>query len=1071
MNNALTCCPGRPAHPSRRSFFKAAAALALAAGSLTGALGTQAYATDYTNPVGNTEYGSQQFDFHNPIANFTNAGILDVTNNLSATALFGGVSLNNFVNSGLIHSWEYGVNLDCGYQSFYPAPNIGVNIVSLVNSGTISAEGCGIGADSFVNIGTLSNTGAISAVRNVSRNVWGGDATAIDTWAIITTLNNSGTISSTEVAIMNGGTITTLNNSNSITGGSQAIVNYGTITTLINSGAIIGDVLNNGTIDAINNTGSMTAVTNSSTITTLNNRGTITTLTNSGTIGSFNGDNGGTVTSFINNGFVNNANGNGISLSTSHITTLTNNGTIAGDWVILLNLGSSITTLNNYGDITGATDGINNQGWVGNVNTITTLNNTGTISGASRFGVCSYGVITTLVNSGTISGQYCGIVNGGTITTLTNSGTITGNLGEAISNQGTIGTLNLLTNSVLNGQISNYGGTIGTLNLYKDIASGDFDSSSIDVAIYGNQPGVTNRYATVNSGTTVGTFTNSVAVNTLDNAGTITTLSNASTIMTLTNSGTIGTLTLLSGSSITNSIQNSGSIGTLNLYKTIASGDFNTSSIVAAITGNQPGTINRYASINTGSTVGTLTNAISLRGLTNAGTTAAVNNTGTITLLTNSGTITTLTNSGTIGSVANSGTIGTLNLLGGSTVTSGINNTGTINVLNLTVTGVTCSNYDLVVPGITGNQPLTVNFLGLPTDDHSVSVTNNGRRASVDVSGFGANNDAIRHVSNSVANLANTNGAIQAIGAKAAKHAAEPYTLTTDLCADGAPAPADQIGNSDLWIRGFMGRNKVDATASSVDYINTYSGGAVGYERDWSDDLRAGAFLGAGKMKNSLGSSLGSTDSNLLFAGAFATKTWGTSFAKVGLTGGRGNNTSKRNIAGATPETATADYHSWYVSPEVNVGKVYPLGQHLGGDISVTPVASVRYVYANQGGYTETGATNNLTMNSSHSTTFEERVELKLSYETKALTGYDVKLNASVGGIGQQNNGDAMSGTLLGSPLSFATPGQSNTTGFVGGLGFEVNRGRYTFTASGDYVRLSGGNADLSANVVLHMKF
>ena len=469
--------------------------------------------------------------------------------------------------------------------------------------------------------------------------------------------------------------------------------------------------------------------------------------------------------------------------------------------------------------------------------------------------------------------------------------------------------------------------------------------------------------------------------------------------------------------------------------------------------------------------MGTLTNAISLRGLTNAGTTAAVNNTGTITLLTNSGTITTLTNSGTIGSVANSGTIGTLNLLGGSTVTSGIHNTGTINVLNLTVTGVTCSNYDLVVPGITGNQPLTVNFLGLPTDDHSVSVTNNGRRASVDVSGFGANNDAIRHVSNSVAHLANTNGVIQAIGAKAAKHAAEPYTLTTDLCADGAPAPADQIGNSDLWIRGFMGRNKVDASASSVDYINTYSGGAVGYERDWSDDLRAGAFLGAGKMKNSLGSSLGSTDSNLLFAGAFATKTWGTSFAKVGLTGGRGNNTSKRNIAGTTPETATADYHSWYVSPEVNVGKVYLLGQHLGGDISVTPVASVRYVYANQGGYTETGATNNLTMNSSHSTTFEERVELKLSYETKAFTGYDVKLNASVGGIGQQNNGGAMSGTLLGSPLSFATPGQSNTTGFVGGLGFEVNRGRYTFTASGDYVRLSGGNADLSANVVLHMKF
>ena len=85
---------------------------------------------------------------------------------------------------------------------------------------------------------------------------------------------------------------------------------------------------------------------------------------------------------------------------------------------------------------------------------------------------------------------------------------------------------------------------------------------------------------------------------------------------------------------------------------------------------------------------------------------------------------------------------------------------------------------------------------------------------------------------------------------------------------------------------------------------------------------------------------------------------------------------------------------------------------------------------------------------------------------------FGVSLGCSgVGGIGQQNNGGAMSGTLLGAPLSFATPGDDNTTGFVGGLGFEINRGKYTFTASGDYVRLSGGNADLSANVVFSVKF
>lgn len=295
--------------------------------------------------------------------------------------------------------------------------------------------------------------------------------------------------------------------------------------------------------------------------------------------------------------------------------------------------------------------------------------------------------------------------------------------------------------------------------------------------------------------------------------------------------------------------------------------------------------------------------------------------------------------------------------------------------------------------------------------------------------------------------------------------------MTSDLCADGAPAQPGQIGNSDFWIRGFTGRNKVDATSSSVDYINTYSGGAVGIERDWSENTRAGAFIGAGITDNSLGGGLGGSEADLLFAGAYATKTWGTLFAKVGLTGGRGNNTNTRNIAAATPEIALADFNSWYVSPEVSIGKVYDLGQRLGGTLSVTPVLSVRYVYASQDGYTETGATNNLTMNKSHSTTIEERAELKFSYATKAFNDYGVKINASVGGIGQQNNGGAMSGTLLGAPLSFATPGDDNTTGFVGGLGFEINRGKYTFTASGDYVRLSGGNADLSANVVFSVKF
>jgi hypothetical protein len=490
--------------------------------------------------------------------------------------------------------------------------------------------------------------------------------------------------------------------------------------------------------------------------------------------------------------------------------------------------------------------------------------------------------------------------------------------------------------------------------------------------------------------------------------------------------------------------------------------------------------------INLNSTITTLNNAGSITGTgdainiqSNGNVITTLNNTGTISAgtrfaINNGGVITTFNNSGVISgptAIVNGGTIGTLNLLTGSVITGGISNSGTIGTLNVHHT-ITNANFDSAfsVPTVSGNQPGTTNVY-VTTPANSRSVTVGGRTVGIDTSGFGANGQSIRQVTGSISRLANTNGLIQSIGAKIAMQNADPYATTSDLCADGAPALAGKVGNSDFWIRGFTGRNKVDATAGSVDYINTYSGGAVGIERDWSEGLRAGAFIGAGSTDNNLGGGLGGSAADLIFMGGYATKVMGTFFAKVGLTGGRGNNTSTRNIAAGTPETALADYDSWYLSPEVSVGKVYDLGQRLGGTFTMTPVLTVRYVYAHQDGYTETGATNNLTMNDSHSTTVEERAELKFSYATETFGDYRVKLNASVGGLGQQNGGGAMSGALLGAPLSFATPGNQNFTGFVGGLGFEISRGKYTFTAYGDYVRLDGGNTDISANAVFSVKF
>ena len=148
--------------------------------------------------------------------------------------------------------------------------------------------------------------------------------------------------------------------------------------------------------------------------------------------------------------------GYGISLSSSgrlpglsYIDTLTNNGTIAGEVGMELRAYAAATiqvmilTYFNIGTLQGSQDALQNQGGV-----ITTINNYGAITGGSSStdtGIYNEGSIGTLKNSGAavISG-YTGIYNAvstANIGTITNTAAIIG-VGYGIINAGTIGTLN-----------------------------------------------------------------------------------------------------------------------------------------------------------------------------------------------------------------------------------------------------------------------------------------------------------------------------------------------------------------------------------------------------------------------------------------------------------------------------------------------------------------------------------------------------------------------------------------------------------------------------------------------------
>ena len=285
------------------------------------------------------------------------------------------------------------------------------NNTTLNNSGTITSSLSGASSTILLDAGktmlSLTNSGTISS--SASNNTFG--AIHLSGTSILTTLTNTGTITSNEDAIFVHGTITTLTNSLTISGGTTpgtddsgngiVISNYGLISNLTNSGTITGN--DRDGIDQL---------------------GTITLLTNSGTIR-------GIVYDGINND-------NDLTGGQATISTINNSGTIRG---------------NRHG--IGQDDGL-----------ITTLTNTGSIIGDTNAGVysgASGNIITINNNSGTISGDLYGIRNnGGSLTTINNSGTISGGT-NSILNTGTLGTINLNKGSVLIGTISSTGSY--TLNM------------------------------------------------------------------------------------------------------------------------------------------------------------------------------------------------------------------------------------------------------------------------------------------------------------------------------------------------------------------------------------------------------------------------------------------------------------------------------------------------------------------------------------------------------------------------------------------------------------------------------
>jgi hypothetical protein len=370
-------------------------------------------------------------------------------------------------------------------------------------------------------------------------------------------------------------------------------------------------------------------------------------------------------------------------------------------------------------------------------------------------------------------------------------------------------------------------------------------------------------------------------------------------------------------------------------------------------------------------------------------------------------------------------------------------------------------------------------------------VVSGNRVATIDPTPFAANGrllgDFTRSVSQVVPEFGNQPAAT---GGAAMGYAPPSPSSVVSSAFDGMPGrdayAADQAvfkaptvvqaDGTAIWARGFGGYRTQNADGVLLRTSNTFYGGAIGIEKQVRYDLRVGAFAGGGTTRSTIELNTGDTNSNLGFGGVYARYFRGASFLYAAVQGGGSQNDTSRNInnnlAAGGVETAKGSYSGWYISPELRLGHNIALGRLMDSQYTLTPSIGVRYLYGSFGGYTETGSTANLTVNSQTVGTLEERAELKLTRATQFNATTALLIDVTGGALATQRVGsNTVNAALLGQSIPFAVPGKDDTWGGFGGAGMEWRTGNVALFASGEYLWLSDSSTVVSGKGGVRVAF
>jgi len=649
------------------------------------------------------------------------------------------------------------------------------------------------------------------------------------------------------------------------------------------------------------------------------------------------------------------------------VGTLTNSGVISGIVGVNNNGGSTVTAVNNSGQISGQSDGIVNQGSIG------ALTNSGTIDSFQNNAIFNLGSIGTLTNNGgTISigpGTGVAIVNGGTITVLNNNGGII-SANVAINNsaiEGSVpGTIGTLTNSgIINGAqtgIKNaIAGTIGTL-INSGVISGP------DYALYNGASGSIGPIT--NSGMIAGNIANlagndlSISGGTGTIFGTLTGFGGGSTIGTITN--TSSNVAFGSGNLLLNDNVNVGS-NALN----------NTGTAVLQV--NQPVTIT--GNYNQGSSatlqIGVASGATTLGSITDTGYGRLVV-TGNSTIA--AGSSVTLQSNGfafaagqryvvldTAGTaIYNPGSLnysinGYTSSVTGSTVANGSNSDLVLNVLSAALDSTTPP------PSTPPASPSTPNLALIATAPNAIASLN-GLLSYTGISNpalLNLFNAALGSLSQGSAATANRIGK-QLAPTQVGTAAAAPTFDTMNVVgahADGlrlaqaggdtGVATGEGPAQWGVWGQAFGGHASQNERDQVDGYNANYGGLLLGVDHAINDNWRVGGvFSYSNTAVDNTGDTTGDTTTingyGLIGYASYTGSPW-----YVNLSGGvvqqQYDSTRAVNFQGFSG-TANGHFSGQQYVARAEAG--YPLA--LGG-VTLTPLASLTYSYQDQGSYTEGG--------------------------------------------------------------------------------------------------------------------